>query len=146
MSEGADERANTAAGWLSALSIYREARVLAMLFLGFSAGLPFFLVYSTLSAWLRQVGIQRSTIGMLAWVGILFSVKFLWAPIIDRVPPPLLQRLLGRRRGWMLLAQLGIAVGLFNLSLCEPAAGVRCSSHRSGCNAARAGAAARGAV
>ena len=88
MSEGADERANTAAGWLSALSIYREARVLAMLFLGFSAGLPFYLVYSTLSAWLRQAGIQRSTIGMLAWVGILFSVKILWAPIIDRVPPP----------------------------------------------------------
>ena len=115
----------TAARWLSALSIYRQPRVLAMLFLGFSAGLPFYLVYSTLSAWLRQVGIQRSTIGMLAWVGILFSLKFLWAPIIDRVPPPLLQRLLGRRRGWMLLAQLGIAVGLFNLSLCDPGAGVR---------------------
>jgi PAT family beta-lactamase induction signal transducer AmpG len=98
---------------------------MAMLFLGFSAGLPFYLVYSTLSAWLRQVGIQRSTIGMLAWVGILYSIKFLWAPVIDRVPPPLLQALLGRRRGWMLLAQLGIAVGLFNISLCEPAAGVR---------------------
>jgi len=125
LSESTDRRADTAGGWLSALSIYRQPRVLAMLFLGFSAGLPFVLVYSTLSAWLRQVGIQRSTIGMLAWVGILFSLKFLWAPIIDRVPPPLLQRLLGRRRGWMLLAQLGIAVGLFNLSLCEPAAGVR---------------------
>jgi PAT family beta-lactamase induction signal transducer AmpG len=99
--------------------------MMAMLFLGFSAGLPFYLVYSTLSAWLRQAGIQRSTIGMLAWVGILYSIKFLWAPVIDRVPPPLLQALLGRRRGWMLLAQLGIAVGLFNISLCEPAAGVR---------------------
>ena len=125
MSTAAGPRADTAAGWLSALAIYRQPRVLAMLFLGFSAGLPFYLVYSTLSAWLRQVGIQRSTIGMLAWVGILFSIKFLWAPVIDRVPPPLLQRLLGRRRGWMLLAQLGIAVGLFNISLCDPAAGVR---------------------
>jgi PAT family beta-lactamase induction signal transducer AmpG len=96
-----------------------------MLFLGFSAGLPFYLVYSTLSAWLRQAGIQRSTIGMLAWVGILYSIKFLWAPVIDRVPPPLLQALLGRRRGWMLLAQLGIAVGLINISLCDPAAGIR---------------------
>ena len=96
-----------------------------MLFLGFSAGLPFYLVYSTLSAWLRQVGVQRSTIGMLAWVGILFSIKFVWAPVVDRVPLPLFGRLLGRRRGWMLLAQLGIAVGLFNLGLCEPAAGVR---------------------
>ena len=125
MSTAAGPHADTAAGWLSALAIYRQPRVLAMLFLGFSAGLPFYLVYSTLSAWLRQVGIQRSTIGMLAWVGILFSIKFLWAPVIDRVPPPLLQRLLGRRRGWMLLAQLGIAVGLFNISLCDPAAGVR---------------------
>jgi MFS transporter, PAT family, beta-lactamase induction signal transducer AmpG len=125
LSTAAGPHADTAAGWLSALAIYRQPRVLAMLFLGFSAGLPFYLVYSTLSAWLRQVGIQRSTIGMLAWVGILFSIKFLWAPVIDRVPPPLLQRLLGRRRGWMLLAQLGIAVGLFNISLCDPAAGVR---------------------
>jgi len=123
--DGADGRADTAAGWLSALSIYRRPRVVAMLFLGFSAGLPFYLVYSTLSAWLRQAGIQRATIGMLAWVGILFSVKFLWAPVIDRVPPPLQQRLLGRRRGWMLLAQLGIAVGLFNISLCDPGVGVR---------------------
>jgi PAT family beta-lactamase induction signal transducer AmpG len=99
--------------------------MLAMLFLGFSAGLPFLLVYSTLSAWLRQAGIERGTIGMLAWVGIVYSIKFLWAPVIDRVPPPLLQRLLGRRRGWMLLAQIGIAIGLFNISLCQPAAGVR---------------------
>ena len=125
MNTAAGPRADTAAGWLSALAIYRQPRVLAMLFLGFSAGLPFYLVYSTLSAWLRQVGIQRSTIGMLAWVGILFSLKFLWAPVVDRVPPPLLQRLLGRRRGWMLLAQLGIAVGLFNMGLCDSAAGVR---------------------
>jgi len=125
LSGASPQRAHTSAGWLSAITLYRQPRVLAMLLLGFSAGLPFYLVYSTLSAWLRQVGIQRSTIGMLAWVGILFSTKFLWAPIVDRVPPPLLQRLLGRRRGWMLLAQLGIAVGLFNISLCDPAAGVR---------------------
>jgi len=125
LSGAASQRAPRATGWFGALAIYRQPRVLAMLFLGFSAGLPFYLVYSTLSAWLRQAGIQRSTIGMLAWVGILYSLKFLWAPVIDRVPPPLLQALLGRRRGWMLLAQLGIAVGLFNISLCEPAAGVR---------------------
>ncbi len=125
MSAPAPQGARPAGGWLGVLSIYRRPRVLAMLFLGFSAGLPVYLVYSTLSAWLRQAGIQRSTIGMLAWVGLLYSVKFLWAPVIDRVPAPLLQRLLGRRRGWMLLAQLGIAVGLINISLCEPVAGVR---------------------
>ncbi|HYL70789.1 MAG TPA: MFS transporter, partial [Candidatus Dormibacteraeota bacterium] len=114
-----------ASGWLAALAIYRQPRVLSMLFLGFSAGLPFYLVYQTLSAWLRQVGIQRSTIGMLAWVSILYSVKFLWAPVVDRVAPPLLQRLLGRRRGWMLWAQLGIAVGLLNIGMSDPATGVR---------------------
>lgn len=112
-------------GWLAALALYAQPRVVSMLFLGFSAGLPFYLVYSTLSAWLRQVGIQRSTIGMLAWVSILYSIKFLWAPVVDRVAPPLLERLLGRRRGWMLWAQLGIALGLFNIGLCDPAGGVR---------------------
>ena len=112
-------------GWLAALGLYAEPRVLSMLFLGFSAGLPFYLVYSTLSAWLRQAGIERTTIGMLAWVSILYSIKFLWAPVVDRVAPPLLQRLLGRRRGWMLWAQLGVAVGLLNLSGSDPAAGVR---------------------
>jgi PAT family beta-lactamase induction signal transducer AmpG len=95
-----------------------------MLFLGFSAGLPFYLLFQTLSAWLRQAGIQRSTIGMLAWVGIAYTLKFLWAPVIDRTPLPLLYRLFGRRRSWMLFAQAGIAVGLFNLSLSDPASSV----------------------
>ena len=93
-----------------------------MLFLGFGSGLPFYLVYSTLSAWLRQEGIVRSRIGMLAWVGLVFSFQFLWAPVVDRVPLPLLKRLLGRRRSWMLLAQLGIVAALLNLSVAHPAA------------------------
>ena len=112
-------------GWLEALRVYLQPRVLSMLFLGFSAGLPFFLVFSTLSAWLRQVGVQRSTIGMLSWVGILYSIKFLWAPVVDRVPIPILQRMLGRRRAWLLLAQLGLAAGLFKLSLGDPSSSVR---------------------
>ena len=95
-----------------------------MLCLGFSAGLPFYLVFQTLSAWLRQSGIDLSTIGMLSWVGIVYSIKVLWAPVVDRVPLPVLHRLLGRRRSWMLLAQAGIAVGLLNLSWSDPAAGV----------------------
>ncbi|HYB64084.1 MAG TPA: MFS transporter [Steroidobacteraceae bacterium] len=95
-----------------------------MLFLGFSAGLPFYLVYQTLSAWLRQAGIARSLIGMLAWVSLFYTLKFLWAPVVDRVTLPVVGAL-GRRRGWMLLAQLGIALGLVNLGVSEPAAGVR---------------------
>lgn len=120
---GPDRKA--AGGWLEALRVYAQRRVLAMFALGFSSGLPFFLVFSTLSAWLRQAGVQRSTIGMLSWVGILYSIKFIWAPVVDRVPPPLVHRLLGRRRGWMLLAQLGLAAGLFYISLGDPASAVR---------------------
>ncbi len=107
-------------GWLEALAAYKHPRVLAMLFLGFSAGLPFMLVFSTLSAWLREVGIERATIGMLSWVGIIYSIKFFWAPVVDRLPLPVLHRVLGRRRSWMLLAQFGIAVGLFNMAQLNP--------------------------
>lgn len=121
-----DPRKDAPAGsWVDALLIYVQPRVLSMLFLGFSAGLPFYLVFNTLSTWLRQEGVQRSTIGMLAWVGILYSIKFLWAPVVDRLQLPILHRLLGRRRSWMLLAQLGIGVGLFSLASGHPAAGVR---------------------
>jgi PAT family beta-lactamase induction signal transducer AmpG len=96
-----------------------------MVLLGFSSGLPFYPLFQTLSAWLRQAGVQRSTIGMLAWVGIAYSIKFLWAPLIDRARVPLLHRVFGQRRSWMLLAQAGIAFGLFHLSLSDPAGGVR---------------------
>ncbi len=111
-------------GWLQALAVYRQPRVLSMVLLGFSAGLPFFLVFSTLSAWLRQEGIARSTIGMLSWVGLAYSFKFIWSPIVDRVPIPFLTRWLGRRRSWMLLAQAGIAVCIVNMSWAQPSAGV----------------------
>jgi PAT family beta-lactamase induction signal transducer AmpG len=102
------------------LLVYRQPKVTAMLFLGFSAGLPFMLVFQTLSAWLRQVGIDRATIGMLAWVGLLYSFKFLWAPIVDRMPLPLLHRWLGKRRSWMLLAQIGVALGLAYVAHTDP--------------------------
>lgn len=110
------------AGWLGSLSIYRQPRVVGMLFLGFSAGLPFLLIFSTLSLWLRDAEVSRSTVGFFSWVGITFSIKFLWAPGIDRMPLPLLTRLLGKRRSWMLLAQIGIASGLIGIALSDPAA------------------------
>jgi MFS transporter, PAT family, beta-lactamase induction signal transducer AmpG len=108
--------------WIRAILVYRQPRMAASLALGFSCGLPFMLVFQTLSAWLRQEGIERATIGMLAWVGLLYSIKFLWAPIVDRLELPLLHRWLGRRRSWILLAQAGLVLGLLNLSGQHPAA------------------------
>ncbi len=102
--------------WKTAFAVYRHPRVLVMIFLGFSAGLPFLLVFSTLSAWLRDEGVTRTVIGFFSWVGVTYSIKVFWAPVIDRLPLPLLTRLLGKRRGWMLLAQVGIALGLFGMS------------------------------
>jgi PAT family beta-lactamase induction signal transducer AmpG len=116
--------AGTRRGWREALRTYSRRPVLSMLFLGFSAGLPFYLVFQTLSAWLRQEGIERATIGMLAWVGFTYTFKWVWSPIVDRVPLPLLHRWLGKRRSWMLVAQLGIGWGLLNLAGSEPSTGI----------------------
>lgn len=113
------------AGWVDALAAYRHPRVAAMLFLGFSAGLPFPLVFATLSALLSDAGIDKKTIGFFAWIGLTYSFKFLWAPIVDRLRLPLLGRLLGQRRSWMVLAQLGAAAGLFAMARLDPAADVQ---------------------
>ena len=86
-------------GWTAAFAAYGQPSVRSMLFLGFSAGLPFLLVFSTLSAWLTQAGIARSTIGLLSWVGLAYSIKFFWAPVVDRLPIPGLTRWLGAAAG-----------------------------------------------
>ena len=108
--------------WREALLVYTRPRVIAMLFLGFSAGLPFLLVFSTLSAWLTEVDVSRATIGFFSWIGITYSIKVIWAPVIDRLPFPFLTKRLGKRRGWMLAAQIGIACGLFGMALTDPRA------------------------
>lgn len=81
--------------------------------MGFSAGLPFLLVFSTLNARLADVGVETATIGFFSWLGITYSIKVFWAPVVDRLKLPLLDRLLGKRRSWILLAQAGIATGLY---------------------------------
>ncbi len=106
--------------WFAALAIYGRAPVITMLFLGFSAGLPFLLVFSTLSAWLRSDGVEVAAIGFFAWIGMLYSIKFFWAPVVDRLALPVITRAFGQRRGWMLLAQATIAAGLVGLASVSP--------------------------
>src|SRR5215510_8970566 len=101
----------------------RQPKVAVMLALGFSSGLPFFLTGNTLGYWLRDEGTTLTAIGFLSWVGLAYSLKFLWAPIIDRVDAPLVGRL-GRRRGWMLVSQLLVAIGLAAMSAVGLSAGL----------------------
>ena len=107
-------------GWLAALKVYLEPASWRMLFLGFSAGLPLLLVLGTLSFRLREAGIDRSTIGFLSWVGLAYGFKWVWSPLVDRLPLPLLTRWLGRRRSWLLLAQATVVAGLVGMALLDP--------------------------
>ena len=106
--------------WLNALKVYTHPRVVGMLFLGFSAGLPLLLVLGTLSFWLSEAGIARATIGHLSWVGLAYGFKFLWSPLVDRLPLPFLTARLGKRRAWLLLSQVCIALALFGMANTDP--------------------------
>ena len=111
--------------WLRALAVYREPAVVRMLFLGFSAGLPLLLVFGTLSFWLREAGIDRTTIGFVSWVALAYAFKWAWAPLVDRLPLPWLTRALGRRRSWLLASQLAVAAGLTGMAVTDPALHLR---------------------
>jgi PAT family beta-lactamase induction signal transducer AmpG len=101
----------------------RQPRVAVMLMLGFSSGLPFLLTGNTLGYWMRDEGTTLAAIGFLSWVGLAYSLKFLWAPLIDRLDAPVFGRF-GRRRGWMIVTQFLVAVGLIGLSTMGPRAGL----------------------
>ena len=106
--------------WAQTLRVYAEPASLRMLALGFSAGLPLLLVLGTLSFWLREAGVDRTTIGYLSWVGLAYAFKWVWSPLVDRMPLPLLTRWLGRRRGWLLFAQMLIVAGLCGMAFNDP--------------------------
>ncbi|MBS1805421.1 MAG: MFS transporter [Acidobacteria bacterium] len=103
--------------WRNGIAAYTQPRVLQVLALGFSSGLPLLLTYSTLQAWLATVGVRRATLGAIALVGTSYSFKFVWAPLIDRVPPPIP---LGRRRGWGVTIQLLLIAAILALGSCDP--------------------------
>ena len=108
--------------WLRASSVYLDRRVIVILLLGFSSGLPLLLVFSTLSVWLESVEVSLTVIGLFSLVRTPYTFKFLWAPLIDRVPLPVLDRLLGRRRGWALLTQAALMAAIFAMSTTNPGA------------------------
>ncbi|MEM1086224.1 MAG: MFS transporter [Pseudomonadota bacterium] len=123
MSESAGNRIdpNQPQTWLQSFKVYLKWQMLAMLVLGFASGLPLMMVFSKLSFWLREVGIDRSTIGGLYAVSFAYSLKFLWSPAVDRIPLPILRSLLGQRRSWMILAITGTVIGLTTIALSDPA-------------------------
>ncbi len=101
--------------------IWFSPKSIAIFFLGFAAGLPLLLIFSTLSMWLREAGVSRSTVTFFSWAALAYSFKFLWAPLVDLLPLPLLTRLLGRRRAWLFLAQLGVILSIVTMALIDPA-------------------------
>jgi PAT family beta-lactamase induction signal transducer AmpG len=106
--------------WIKIFSHLKNKSLLTMFLLGFSAGLPLLLVFTTLSAWLRDEDIVRSTIGFFGWITIFYGLKFLWAPLIDSIKLPMLHNLLGKRRSWLLLTQISIAGFLYLLATVSP--------------------------
>ena len=109
--------------WRQSLQSFGHPRVITMLFLGFSAGIPLLLIFSSLSLWLREAGVERSAVTFFSWAALGYSFKFVWAPLVDTLPLPLLTRSLGRRRGWMLLAQGFIIASIVGMALIDPAQG-----------------------
>lgn len=106
--------------WLRGLVVYADRRMLLLFVLGFSSGLPILLVFSTLTVWLTEVGVQKSTVGTFALVSMPYTFKFLWAPLVDQIRLPYLERKLGRRRSWMLVSQLALVIAIGCLGMTRP--------------------------
>lgn len=116
MGEGASK------GWGDTLRSWLHPRVITMLFLGFSAGIPILLIFSTLSAWLTEAGVKKSAVTFFSWAALGYSFKFVWAPLIDRMPLPWLTAKLGRRRGWMVVSQVCVMGAILLMAVIDPAA------------------------
>ena len=107
--------------WLAAAAIYTDRRAITLFLLGIAAGLPFLLIFSSLSIWLNEAGVARDTVTRFSWAALAYSFKFVWSPLADALPLPLLTRTLGRRRAWLLLAQCGIIAAICLMALIDPA-------------------------
>ena len=107
-------------GWLETIASFKHPRVITMLFLGFSAGVPILLIFSSLGLWLREAGVERSAVTFFSWAALGYSFKFVWAPLVDKLPIPFLTAWLGRRRSWMLLSQLSIIAAILWMGMTNP--------------------------
>jgi len=110
----------TTQSWSDTLQSLLSPNVLTMLFLGFSAGIPLLLIFSSLSLWLSEAGIERKTVTFFSWAALGYSFKFIWAPLIDKIPIPILTRIMGRRRSWLLVAQLLIILAISMMGSIDP--------------------------
>ncbi|MBJ9986880.1 MFS transporter [Acinetobacter sp. S40] len=110
-------------GWKAAFNAFLDRRALIMLFLGFSAGIPILLIFSSLSLWLGEAGIDKSAVTFFSWAALGYSFKFVWAPLIDELPVPFLTKTLGRRRAWLLIAQLLIVASICIMAFSDPSLG-----------------------
>ncbi|MCO4795021.1 MAG: MFS transporter, partial [Bacteriovoracaceae bacterium] len=107
--------------WLENMKVFLDKRSITMLFLGFSAGLPILMIFSSLSLWLREAGVQRSAVTYFSWAALGYSFKFIWAPLVDRLPLPILTNMFGRRRSWLLVSQGMIISAICGMALVDPA-------------------------
>lgn len=119
---GGENGCGVAGRWREAVAVWRDRRIVAITVLGFSSGLPLALTFSTLSFWLKEEGLSNTSIGLFASVATPYTLKFLWAPLVDRVSLPFFTRLLGRRRGWMAASQVALMVAVTALGGASPAA------------------------
>ena len=109
------------AGKPSLRQLVSDRSILAMLGLGFSSGIPFLLVYVTQSAWLSEAKVPISILGLMSELTLAYKFKFVWAPFLDRYDAPVFSRLLGRRRGWIIVSQIGVALALAGIAFGDPA-------------------------
>ncbi|MEH6456139.1 MAG: MFS transporter [Cocleimonas sp.] len=106
--------------WLETAKAFKHPRVITMLFLGFSAGIPILLIFSSLGLWLREAGVSKSSVTFFSWAALGYSFKFVWAPLVDKLPIPYFTKLLGRRRSWMLLSQIAIIGAILWMAQTDP--------------------------
>ncbi len=110
--------------WQDSFRAFLHPRVITMLFFGLSAGIPLLLIFSSLGLWLREAGVERSTVTFFSWAALGYSFKFVWAPLVDCLPLPFLTRKLGRRRSWILISQIAIMISILLMGMTDPSLGI----------------------